>query len=203
MFFWFCSCIVLWFHGFMVLWFYSFLALSLYCLVLLRFCGFVVLWFCGFVVSMFYPNFTSCFQEDVDIISKIFRFCYADLHHCSVPVFSKLVKIFEFQNFDSCKIICFKNVPGFPPLIFVRCPGVWKDKSEVGGCTTGKSFRFVRACVRAVRLPSGIWAQCVWASLFPFPFLPRGAFSFPFWGDELSLPPTPPNLLCNFSWAYR
>ena len=40
---------------------------------------------------------------------------------------------------------------------------------------------------------------------FPFPSLPRGAFPFPFGGDELSLFPSPnrPNLLSNFSWAYR
>ena len=43
--------------------------------------------------------------------------------------------------------------------------------SEVGGCSTRKSFRFVRACVRAVWLPSGIGSKVVLASLFPFPFL--------------------------------
>ena len=42
--------------------------------------------------------------------------------------------------------------------------------SEVGGCSTGKSFRFVRACVRAVWLPSGIGSKILLAGLFPFPF---------------------------------
>ena len=70
-----------------------------------------------------------------------------------------------------------------------------KQKSEVGGCSTGKSFRFVRACVRAVWLPSGIGSKWLLAILFPFPFWARGAFPFPF--------PPPPNLLSNVSWAYR
>ena len=39
--------------------------------------------------------------------------------------------------------------------------------SEVGGCSTGESFRFVRACVRAVWLSSGIGSKNVWAGLFP------------------------------------
>ena len=42
--------------------------------------------------------------------------------------------------------------------------------SEVGGCSTGNSFRFSRVCVRAVWLPSGIGSQKLWAGLFPFPF---------------------------------
>ena len=52
------------------------------------------------------------------------------------------------------------------------------------GCSTGKSFRFVRAGVRAVWLPSGIGSQIPLAGLFPFPFLPWGALPFPFlpWG---------------------
>ena len=90
---------------------------------------------------------------------------------------------------------------------------------EVVGCSTGKSFRFVRVCVRAVWLPSGVGSQILWAGLFPFPFwlglvvglflfwswvvlgsfpfslLGLGAFPFPFLH--------PPNLLSNFSWAYR
>ena len=75
----------------------------------------------------------------------------------------------------------------------------------IRGCSTGKSFRFVRACVRAVWLPSGIGSQCVWATLFPFPVLPGGAFPFPFWTWGAFPFPFPhlPNLLSNFSWAYR
>ena len=50
-------------------------------------------------------------------------------------------------------------------------------RSYIGGwgvspSPTGKSFRFVRACVRAVWLPSGIGSQIRWARLFPFPFWP-------------------------------
>ena len=63
-------------------------------------------------------------------------------------------------------------------------------ESEVGGCSTGNSFRFVLACVLAVWLPSGIGSKCLWAVLFPFPFLARGAFPFPFWSWELSLFPS-------------
>jgi hypothetical protein len=43
-------------------------------------------------------------------------------------------------------------------------------RSEVGVCSTGKPFRFVRARVRAVWLPNGIGSQIRWAGLFPFPF---------------------------------
>ena len=63
--------------------------------------------------------------------------------------------------------------------------------SEVRGCSTGKSFCFVRACERAVWLPNGIGAKCLLAGLFPFPFLAHRASPFPFWGDELSLFPYP------------
>ena len=82
---------------------------------------------------------------------------------------------------------------------------IFIKKSEVGGCSTGKSFRFVRACVRAVWLPSGIGSKVLRAGLFPFPFWlgqvvgfflcwpgwSRGAFPFPFWARELSLFPSP------------
>ena len=97
-----------------------------------------------------------------------------------------------------------------PKTSWIVCVGCNHDacgaiKSEVGGCSTGKSFRFVRACVRAVWLPSGIGSQKLWAGLFPFPFGPavvlglflfgpgwaRGAFPFPFWSRELSLFPSP------------
>ena len=66
--------------------------------------------------------------------------------------------------------------------------------SEVGGCSNGKSFRFVRACVRVVWLSSGIGSQIVRIILFPFPFWSREAFPFPSWarGDSpFPFPPTP------------
>ena len=81
-----------------------------------------------------------------------------------------------------------------------------KDRNRrLGGCSTGKSFRFVRACVRAVWLPSGIGSQIRWAGLFPFPYGPGlvvglflfwagwswGAFPFAFWARDLSLFPSP------------
>ena len=65
--------------------------------------------------------------------------------------------------------------------------------SEVGGCSTGKPFRSVRACVRAVWLPSGAGSQkrllvfslsLLVPPSFPFSLLGRRAFLFPF-------PPTP------------
>ena len=78
-----------------------------------------------------------------------------------------------------------------------------------GVSATGKSFRVVpcvRAGVRAVWLPSGIGSQR-WLPLFPlvpfgapnFCFSLLGALNFPF----LFPFPHPPNLLSNFSWAYR
>ena len=73
------------------------------------------------------------------------------------------------------------------------------------GCSTGKSFCFVRACVRTVWLPSGIGSKCLLVAVFPFHVLPWGAFPFPFWGAELSLfhSPHSPNLPSNSSWAYQ
>ena len=50
----------------------------------------------------------------------------------------------------------------------IKCIESW----GVSPSPTGKSFRFVRACVRAVWLPSGIGSKCVLAGLFPFPFWP-------------------------------
>ena len=44
------------------------------------------------------------------------------------------------------------------------------SSSELGRCSIGKLFRFVRACVRAVWLPSGIGSKVWLAGLFPFPF---------------------------------
>ena len=98
-------------------------------------------------------------------------------------------------------------LPGRSKWLEIRVPfGLWDLGgwgSEVGGCSTGKSFRFVRVCVRAVWLPSGIGSQIMWAGLFPFPFCPRlflcgngwarRAFPFPFWSQEFSLfsSPTP------------
>ena len=80
--------------------------------------------------------------------------------------------------------------------------------SEVGGCSTGKSFRFDHACVHAVRMPSGTGSQTLWAGLFPFPFGPglnvehflflglgglgeRSLFPFGAAGFPFSLPPPP------------
>ena len=63
-----------------------------------------------------------------------------------------------------------------------------QSKSEVGGCSTGKSFRFVRACVRAVWLPSGIGSKIRWAGLFPFPFGPGLVVGlFFFWASSLTM----------------
>ena len=64
--------------------------------------------------------------------------------------------------------------------------------SEVGGCSTGKSSRFVRACVRAVWLSSGIGYQKMLSALFPFPFLARRAFLFLFWAQGAFPFPFPP-----------
>ena len=66
-----------------------------------------------------------------------------------------------------------------------------------GGAQPGTSFRFVRACVRAVWLPSNIESKLVLVVVFPFLFWFRRAFPFPCDLEELSLfpsspPPKPP-----------
>ena len=114
--------------------------------------------------------------------------------------FRFMVSWFLFLGFFVSKVLGFKVSKFFQRF----------TKSEVGGCSTGKSFRFVRACVRAVWLRSGIAGRPFPFSLlaglgrgafpllarvvpgsFPFSLLGPGAFPFPF--------PHPPNLLSNFS----
>ena len=106
-----------------------------------------------------------------------------------------------------------------PKTSWIVCVGCNHDacgaiKLEVGGCSAGKSFRFVRACLRAVWLPSGIGSKIVLVAVLPFPFWSRGAFSFPFChggsmeargGPSLYRPPTllhcKNNGFCNISYA--
>ena len=64
---------------------------------------------------------------------------------------------------DCWELLALRNVSCGP------CGRRWtigpSDKDRrLGGCSTGKSFRFVCACVRAVWLPSGIGSQIPWVS---------------------------------------
>ena len=103
------------FHGFVVLWFYGFVV-----------CKFLVFWIYGFMVSGF-QHFTwflfSCFQEDIDPISKIFMVYHTDLHHCSAPTFSETVNILEVKDFA---ILGFHNLEilQMQKNIFLKCHGV-------------------------------------------------------------------------------
>ena len=75
-----------------------------------------------------------------------------------------------------------------------HCHSIWGVLiREVGGCSTGKSFRFVRARVRAVWLPGGIGSQKTLPVFSLFPFGSEELSLFPFGGDELpfSFPPNP------------
>ena len=74
--------------GFMVLrvfWFYS-------CMALWRY-TFMVVWCHGFLVSKIYQMSISCFQEDIDLISKIFKIWLDGSSGFSAPVFSKIAAI--------------------------------------------------------------------------------------------------------------
>ena len=62
--------VCLWFNGFLVLWFYG---LWFYSLMVLWFYGFMLLWIYGFLVSKLYQISISCFQEDFDPMSMIFK----------------------------------------------------------------------------------------------------------------------------------
>ena len=98
MFLWFYSVMVLWFYSFiasyvwcygfmvsgfmaswlMVLWLYGFMLDGFIVLSLCRFHGLKVLWFYSCIVQWFYISrsyqmFISCFQDDIDPISKIFE----------------------------------------------------------------------------------------------------------------------------------
>ena len=80
---------VLWFYGFMLLWLYHLMNLWFYSVMVLWFDGFVVLWF---HVCMFCKKCQlsiSCFQEDIDPVSKLSKICYAAFYNLSVPVFCK------------------------------------------------------------------------------------------------------------------
>ena len=81
-------------------------------------------------------------------------------------------------------------------------------KSELGGESNQEivSCRAVRACGRARGLVAQWnWISKVLATIFPFSFGGAELSLLPFWGDEFSFFPShhPPNLLSNFSWAYR
>ena len=82
--------LALWFDAFVVLWFYGFLVVWFYGNMVLWLCGCMVLWFPGFLVSRIYQTSISCFQEDTDLISEIFKI-EPDRRVCSAPVFSKNV----------------------------------------------------------------------------------------------------------------
>ena len=75
--------------------------------------GFLVSEFLGSLVSKIPKSFIfqktsvpyqqfcfSCFLIDIAPISKILNVFYTDLHHCSAPVFSTIVKLWELQHFD-------------------------------------------------------------------------------------------------------
>ena len=59
------SCMALRLYGYMVSWFYSFITLWFYGVMVLSFRGFIVL-----VVEK-HQNSITCFQKDIDLISKI------------------------------------------------------------------------------------------------------------------------------------
>ena len=101
---------VLWFSGFIVLWFY----------------GFIVLWFYGFLVSK-YQIYISCFQEDIDLISTIFKILLnessgclgARLFHncqhsriCEILIFAKIIfsKILPIFSYNSKVFLIFKSI---------------------------------------------------------------------------------------------
>ena len=109
---------VLWIHGFMVLWFYGFMFLWL--------SGFMVVWFLGFKK---YQISFSCFQEDLDPISKIFKILLRGSSPFSAHVFSKMFKHLGFQFLRFTKIIFSKCSRDLFWILF-RCPGVSKDKTS-------------------------------------------------------------------------
>ena len=69
--------------------------------------GFVFVWFYGFLVSNMYQISTSCFQEDIDLISMIFKMLL-DLQDCSVPTFSNIVKVVDIHFWYFLKISGFE-----------------------------------------------------------------------------------------------
>ena len=77
----------------------------------------------------------------------------------------------------------------------------------IGGCglLTREGVSFLSCCVCAVWLPSGIGSQKRLPVFSLFLCGPAELSLFHFGGYELSLFPSPhrPNLLSNFSWAYR
>ena len=139
----------------------------------------------------------------VPIILKFGMFCW--LFDISKIWFFKTLKLWNFEmlklwnsetlkhwNFEILELWKFWNI-----WIFVaNWPHSHIGTSDVGGCSTGKSFRFVRAWTRCP-LPSGNEPQ-TWCSMFSL--FPLEVFPFPFVLGRLSLfpwdppppPPTPP-----------
>ena len=75
----------LWFYAFLVLWLYGFMVLWFYSCMFLWFYGFMVVWLYGVMVSGFHfltKCSISCFQEDIDPISKIFKILFNGSPSC-------------------------------------------------------------------------------------------------------------------------
>ena len=93
----------------MVLWFY----------------GLMVLWFYGFKK---YKVSISCFQEDIDLISIFFEILFSQDSSCfGARLFGNCQNCGFPKCRDFIKVIFEKMAQCFF-LIFVRCPGVSKDK---------------------------------------------------------------------------
>ena len=91
---------------------------------------------------------------------------------------SALLALFSRSLSSTGKSFCVV-LPLAPPISYPGSPGLMGRASEVGGLSsTGKSFRVVRACVRAVPLPSGIQVK-MRVSPFSLSLFPPGAFPFP------------------------
>ena len=113
---WFCGFMVLGFSGFMVLWVYG-----------------VVLWRCyGFMVYGFrnLPNVNFMFF--VEYWSRIhdFQDVYTELHHFSLPVFSKPVPTFRKLWFSKYWDLQRNISNSSHSFLFFRYPGVSKDKNN-------------------------------------------------------------------------
>ena len=90
----------------------------------------LVLWFHGFLASKVHRVSISCFQEDLDLISNVFKISlYGSSGFFGASLFENY-HCLDFPKFDICKNHIFsKMLHGFS-LISFRCPGVPKDRNS-------------------------------------------------------------------------
>ena len=129
---WLCSYVAIWLCGHMATWLCGYVAMGLDGYVAMWLCGYVAMWLSSkipkFQTGLRYSQtIISCFQVDIGPISKISRHSWTDLHHFSVPVFSKF---YILSRSIYAKIIFLRM---FPHTFSYLSKHFWYNKSHKYG----------------------------------------------------------------------